>query len=366
MKAYYRETPGLRTSKPYGNGHSTVEDRPVAVQESLGGIGSISGNYVAANPQTFVSSKTFGWQGSTFVQNTAQSEFYSFNRGTLGYSPGFIPSTTFSDVAYNEALSELFEKLRGSVDLSIDAFQVNQTRSAVAKTLKGVRHLASTFRKMRRSSPRDWGSIWLEFTYMWKPLASTIYDTLDRLSKPDVTFMKVKGRGKLTTIDSSSIQSPTFLGIQEQRRFNISQRCEIQAEFKLTNSVIESLAGYTSLNPASIAWELVPYSFVVDWVVDVGGYLRNLESGLIYGKTFSRGYVTQTTLITGGKSTQGQSTSGNITTTVSMRMSVRNATKKRDRLSTVPFPRVPVIFPQIGTGRLLNASALLSQLLPRR
>jgi hypothetical protein len=30
------------------------------------------------------------------------------------------------------------------------------------------------------------------------------------------------------------------------------------------------------MNPAGVLWELQPYSFVADWVVDIGGYIKSL------------------------------------------------------------------------------------------
>jgi hypothetical protein len=41
-------------------------------------------------------------------------------------------------------------------------------------------------------------------------------------------------------------------------------QCRITGFWALTTGGLNSVAGYTSLNPVSIAWELVPYSFVAD------------------------------------------------------------------------------------------------------
>jgi hypothetical protein len=54
-----------------------------------------------------------------------------------------------------------------------------------------------------------------------------------------------------------------------------------------------SQSGFT--NPVSLAWELLPFSFVVDWFLPIGPYLESLDSwgGLILldgcETTFSRG-----------------------------------------------------------------------------
>jgi len=47
------------------------------------------------------------------------------------------------------------------------------------------------------------------------------------------------------------------------------------------------------VNPAAILWELVPYSFVVDWIVPIGQFLENISAGV--GLRFLSGYRTEWT-----------------------------------------------------------------------
>lgn len=366
MSPYYREEFGTLVFKNYSNTHETSSQISQAAVKVLGNVGTSHGNYVAATPQTFLVVETSYWQGNVFVQNEVQTEYYSFLNGRLGYSPGYSPSGAFSSEAFNTALSALYEQIRGSLDLSVDLAQSRQAKSMIDKAARGIANLARTFRKMRRSTPQQWGALWLEFVYGWRPLANSIYQTADALLKPHVTYVQCRGRAIELTNDRSSIQSPTFLGINENRNFSISVRSEVKANFTVTENAINSMAGYTSLNPASIAWELVPYSFVVDWFVNFGGYIRNLENALLYGQAFKSGHITDTYLVSGGKSTSGSSKSGNIRTIVDMKMSVRKSAKRRLRLNGAPTPYAPKLNSHLGSGRLLNAAALLSQLLPRR
>jgi hypothetical protein len=48
------------------------------------------------------------------------------------------------------------------------------------------------------------------------------------------------------------------------------------------------------LNPATVAWELVPYSFIADWFVPVGDYLTGLTADC--GLVFKGGSVTSGTV----------------------------------------------------------------------
>lgn len=58
------------------------------------------------------------------------------------------------------------------------------------------------------------------------------------------------------------------------------------------------VAGYRSMqqlgfaNPVGLAWELIPYSFVVDWALNIGSYL-DLQTSLWGLKVLDAGYSLQ-------------------------------------------------------------------------
>lgn len=367
MKPYFYQTKGTMVSKPYSNTHETTSSLQTVRDHSLSGVISNKGNYRAATPQEFITQKVGHWLGNEEGYNVVVPEYYYYNRGVLTYSPANTSlSGAFSDAAFNTAIGKVYEQIRGSLDLSVDFAQARQCRDMVTKLYHAIADVGSVFRRLRRCRIRDMGSIWLEWTYGWKPLAQDIYETLDHLTKPETVWVYCRGRGSNTSRDTRSFQSPAFIGIDQINNFTLQQRCEVKVAFCLKPSVITSLAGYTSLNPVSIAWELVPYSFVVDWIIDVGGYLRNLESACIYNQAFAFGYSTQGWLISGDARVNGSTMSGNLRQIVNMQSSHRYSAKKRSPLSGIPFPRAPSVNPQLGVGRMLNAAALLSQLIPHR
>lgn len=59
---------------------------------------------------------------------------------------------------------------------------------------------------------------------------------------------------------------------------NGTYRVVISAGLSLANPITATLAGSGMLNPALIAWELTPFSFMADWVYPVGPYLEMLSS----------------------------------------------------------------------------------------
>lgn len=118
------------------------------------------------------------------------------------------------------------------------------------------------------------------------------------------------------------------------------------------------------MDPASIAWELTPFSFIVDYVYDIGSYLRNLESSRVLTGGLQHGYVTQsskiatTSVIAGnGKRVGGISYSGTREGTSEDKM------MSRTMLLSMPQPSLPVFSLGLGSTQLFNVAAVLSTFL---
>lgn len=60
--------------------------------------------------------------------------------------------------------------------------------------------------------------------------------------------------------------------------------------FEVDDPNLDKLTTLGIDNPLSVGWELVPYSFVLDWFIDVGSMLENLTATL--GLRFNHGWVT--------------------------------------------------------------------------
>lgn len=66
--------------------------------------------------------------------------------------------------------------------------------------------------------------------------------------------------------------------------------CRMKIYAKISNETLANAASIGLLNPAQVAWELVPYSFVVDWFLPVGSFLETLTDTA--GLTFVSGVQT--------------------------------------------------------------------------
>jgi len=65
------------------------------------------------------------------------------------------------------------------------------------------------------------------------------------------------------------------------------RRCKWIIEYEVDDTRLANLDDWGITNPALLAWELVPYSFVVDWFYPVGDWLSQV--GYSLGLYFVRG-----------------------------------------------------------------------------
>jgi hypothetical protein len=68
-------------------------------------------------------------------------------------------------------------------------------------------------------------------------------------------------------------------------------RVTMSGHIVATDQTVASLRDYGLINIAENAWELIPFSFVVDWFVGVGDFLHNITA--LAGLTFENGSITR-------------------------------------------------------------------------
>lgn len=133
--------------------------------------------------------------------------------------------------------------------------------------------------------------------------------------------------------------------------FQFEESCELRAKARFTvrNSSVKSLVQLGLTNPAEVAWEVVPFSFVIDWFIPVGNFLSSLDSLVgVQDLTVCRGYKTTSVWsvhTAGGKGVQS------------------NVTKARlGNTSDLSLPRLQPRLPGNPFHKLSLAVALLTQI----
>lgn len=346
----------------FGDGSSSTSNYQVRTgYENITPAGTTSGNFKDPNP--------WGYE----IQDWSHL-FGRFHKQWGGYQqivdgPVYAPSYEFTDFSipsfddnnlYNTALSRLNEKVRGSLDLSVALGELGSTNRMVKAALSAERYTRD-FKALRsiRTFSKLASNIWLEYTYGWKPLANDIYQAADE----SMRFVL----NKLEKI-SASANERNFPGATTQKTVMTGGRVPFTTTYegihgyRITISLehpSRDIARWTSLNPLSIAWELMPYSFVVDWAYDVGSYLRNFETALLYGANFRGGYVDHLLALDCG----GRAGNSSDFLFFTGKSSLKYRRFQRSVLTSYPFPAKPQFEVKMGSSRLLSAAALLRQLI---
>jgi hypothetical protein len=142
--------------------------------------------------------------------------------------------------------------------------------------------------------------------------------------------------------------------------------CMVRLDYYLENPLLRSLAQLGVTNPAELAWELIPFSFVFDWVLPIGSYLGALDATL--GLTFRSGSRSELTrvyhkFIPNGKIYWTGSYANSQCIEYSVTGSGKQVFIKRSIYGSSPGPVFPSFKNPASLSHALNALSLVQQLL---
>lgn len=130
---------------------------------------------------------------------------------------------------------------------------------------------------------------WIELQYGWKPLISEVQGAAEALA--ELSFQRVTGKAKAQKSRELEIESTSALG-QKTSSLSCSTTIFVKSSvlFSIDNSLASQLAGIGLTNPLSPAWELTPWSFIVDWFIPIGNTIAALDATI--GVEFKAGSMT--------------------------------------------------------------------------
>ena len=211
--------------------------------------------------------------------------------GTLSTQtgPGVSIGYTLSD-HIGEVSNRLLSKVRNrEIDLGVSLGEYRETASFVAgamvKTAKSFKQLkqgdvSGALQTLTGKRNNRWADIpgaasntWLAYSYGLKPLINDVSDAVKVLEKG------LRDPSRPIVVRSSTTKSvsgfATDYGCYHDR-IEGSVRVSGKIEFWIDNPFLYTLEQVGFVNPLSVAWELVPFSFVVDWFVPVGEFLTSV------------------------------------------------------------------------------------------
>lgn len=240
--------------------------------------------------------------GSYKITNTEYS--VQVRRHTTIYAEPAAPQHYLG--ARNKALRKLIEKAELGVEANLaqDFAQISQTFGLIGdsalkivksvgclkrKDFSGAIHALTAGRRyksrIRKGDPRRDRSLadnWLELQYGWKPLLSDIEGSLKSLSTLNngdfVQRVRKSAAGQIEEVSFVDAIGASDTGAKVKNVTLTSTTCRFVLRYRLASPLRSFLAQTGFTNPINLVWEILPFSFVVDWFLPIGPYLEAFHS----------------------------------------------------------------------------------------
>lgn len=260
------------------------------------------------------SKRTWRTQAKPYVKPLA-FEFWSQaslsgDLPSYNYQPVLLPTGSDSqlDLALANAMGKFRDELGEAAGVAINAAQYAQTRDMIVNRATQLVRAARQIRKGQfakaaktfgvtqpkgATRKQQFASNWLEYVFGWLPIISDIHAACSAFTRP-IPAGKVRGQASIPFTVTTGYWPPSNAvtgrtGVRSQYR----HRVRIGAEVHVTNPNLWLANQLGVLNPAQVAWDAVPFSFVVDWFYDIGSFLESLTS--MAGLEIKNGFMTRTT-----------------------------------------------------------------------
>jgi len=254
-------------------------------------------------------------------------------------------------------------------EMGKSAKMVNEVARDIVMTLRAVRRRDLKWLKRRfdgrvRNAADTSEGLWLQYKYGWLPLLRDAHDAsialanlAQRWDLGQVRTVKVSlSRFKESTTDS--VASPGSFVFQTVETYKRKQSKRLGLKYRVSNTNQYTASSLGLFNPASLAWEVIPFSFVADWFVPIGAFLDSLDAGI--GLTFlPGGYLSTRSEFS--REILCKSGPGFTVGTNHADVLLNVSREQRDTLPSVSLSGVTV-HPNLGASQLISAIALIRQL----
>ena len=306
----------------------------------------------AKNKETILLNRTESGRREQLVRwrDEASKDQFSWNSEKAARKQANLDRLNERIARYDDSVT----RLRASHQRSMESFRRNLLKAAKSLVSQGR---AINYTQISVSKPTSISGLWLELQYGWLPLIQDVHDLVSHFEKSErVGLIRVSGssseqRDTLNRKDTTGLYSLPATSMGESSTYC---RCVLFVE--LSNKWLQQGAQLGLTNPATVLWELTPYSFLVDWFLPIGKFLDNLDAGL--GYTFISGCVS-TRVSSHSTTTISSSSTHSVSGCTSV--SREYTSKSREVLTGIPTPGFPVFKNPVSTKHFLNALALLAQ-----
>lgn len=290
------------------------------------GMSSLVRDYVSRTYGTLAGWKTLrdtqGWLPTNPLReyrhnhsqmNTAGGIFMAINGNTkierdyssqqirvMSLGPGYLSTQGEQDGVIDPAKSRCLAKVRDmKVNVAVALAEGRQTVRMIAETAQKLGTAYQAFRKgnLKRAARvlgikkpvGEAANHWLAYGLGWRPLVGD----LKGLAELAAQQLELGGRGprmKAVSYNSSSASVNQVTVTNQGSSWSVrgdyrvrggwtyQAKAGLVCELEYTSAALAAQVGFGLWDPLSTAWELTPFSFVFDYVIDVGTWLEESSS----------------------------------------------------------------------------------------
>lgn len=170
-----------------------------------------------------------------------------------------------------ETLSYLMGKVGSAADL------LSKFASTDEEALKRGRRLST--KALLRSSDkalRKLGGRWMEYRYALMPLIYSMKDVNELLNERDSIYNTERNSVNIVNgyVGEYDESEGTFITLNSE----LSAKVTSVVKLGYDRGALQRVIAQTAFNPFKTGWELVPFSFVVDWFLNVGDAITSATS----------------------------------------------------------------------------------------
>lgn len=223
------------------------------------------------------------------------SAYGSSNDPSFSAEANYYPQDFNQSTAEQQAYERFKESAYDSASWGVNLAERKQAMGMVVGRLNSLYQFSRRLRKLDfggavkalgveppnkgwRPRSRHYGGMWLEYHFGWEPLVKDIQSTMKILDSP-IPYKRVSASGKASfdqSIVTQDINTDFF-----RRYATVTRRNTVQVKFgarvECVNPNLHLAESMGLINPLILAWELIPFSFVVDWFTGVGNYLQSFS-----------------------------------------------------------------------------------------
>lgn len=165
---------------------------------------------------------------------------------------------------------------------------------------------------------------------------------------------------------NSTVANSTSSILYRREQLDVRTTVTVKAvlKYKMSNPALQNLSQLGLTNPATVVWEVTPWSFVIDWIIPIGNWLDSLDTwAMLVPVSYHETVVVKQEIIcsathsgTVGTGANLVRTEGGFTYWKKENIYVSRKTKN------MPAPPPPIIKNPFSFSHMANALALLRQL----